>query len=127
MTSLPKFFGAKPAPGGRATRLTLPSEININDKVIFKSPKNRSLKARGLQPEQPNTRSLQVSEQDRVSLVNTDLQEFLTNKWKLEPLQCQDAELKACVLVLLQYSGTQLEACVSNVKLETYIQRYLNG
>jgi len=67
MTLLPKFSGAKLVSCGRATRLTSPSEDNITDKVIFKSPKNRSLKARGLQPEQP----LQV---------NTDLREFLTNK-----------------------------------------------
>jgi len=57
MTSLPKFSGAKLAPGGGATCLTSPSEVNIIDKVIFKSLKNRSLKARGLQPEQTNTRS----------------------------------------------------------------------
>ena len=82
MTSLPKFSSAKLVPYDGAPRLTSPSEVDITDKVIFKSPKNISLKARGLQPEQ----SLQVSKQDRVSLVNTDLREFLTNKRKLELL-----------------------------------------
>ena len=71
---LPKSFSAKLAPHGRATCLTSPSEVNITDKVISKSPKNRSLKARGLQSEQP-----------RVSLVNT-LREFLNSKRKLELL-----------------------------------------
>ena len=51
MTSLPKFFGDKLTSCARATHLISPSEINITDKVIFKSPKNRSLKARGLHPE----------------------------------------------------------------------------
>jgi len=76
---LPKSFSAKLAPHDRATRLALPSEVNMTDKVIFKSPKNRSFKARSLQPEQ----SLQISKQDHV---NTDLREFLTNKHKLELL-----------------------------------------
>ena len=76
MTSLPKFSSAKLASCGGATHLASPTEVNITDKVIFKSPKNKSLKARGLQPEQP----LQVSKEDHVSLVNTDLREFLTNK-----------------------------------------------
>ena len=51
MTSLPKSSDAKLAPYGGATRLTSPSEIDITDKVIFKSPKNRSLRVRGLQPQ----------------------------------------------------------------------------
>ena len=51
ITSLPKSSGAKFVPGGGATRITPPSKVNITDKVIFKSPKNRSLKNRGLQPE----------------------------------------------------------------------------
>ena len=75
MTSLPKPSSVKFAPRGGATRLTLLSEVNTNNKVISKSPKSRSLKARGLRPEQ-----------SRVSLVNTDLREFLTNKRKLELL-----------------------------------------
>jgi len=78
MTSLPKSSDAKFAPGGGATRITPRSEVNIPDEVIFESPKNRSLKARALQPEQSNTQSFQVSKQDRVSLVNTDLREFST-------------------------------------------------
>jgi len=82
MTSLPKFSGAKLASCSGATRLTSPREINIIDKVISNSPKNRSLEARGLQPEQ----LLQISKQDCVSLVNTNLREFLTNKRKLELL-----------------------------------------
>jgi len=79
MTSLPKSSDAKFMPSDGATRITLPSEVN---KVIFKSPKNRNLKAKGLLPEP----SLQVSKQDHESLVNTDLREFLTNKRKLELL-----------------------------------------
>jgi len=82
MTSLPKSSSAKFARYDGATRLTSPDKVNITDKVIFKSPKNRNLKARSLQPEQ----SLQVSKQDCVSLVNNDLWEFLTNKRKLELL-----------------------------------------
>ena len=65
MTSLPKSSSVKFAPRGGATRLTSPSEVNTNDEVISKSHKIKSLKARGLRPEQP-----------RVSLVNTDLQNF---------------------------------------------------
>jgi len=97
MTLLPKFSGAKLASCGGATRLTSLSEVNITYKVIFKSPKNRNLKARGLQPEQP----LQVSKQDRVSLVNTDLREFLTNKRKLELLHTHYCcEQVGCQLVI---------------------------
>ena len=86
MTSFPKSSDAKFAPDDGATRITPPSEVNITNEVIFESPKDRSLKARGLQPEQSNTQSLQVSKQYWVSLVNTDLREFLTNKQKLELL-----------------------------------------
>ena len=75
ITLLPKFSSAKFGPRGGATHLTSPSEVNTTDEVISKSTKSRSLKARGLWPEQP-----------RVSLVNTDLREFLTNKRKLELL-----------------------------------------
>ena len=75
MTSLPKSPCAKFMPRDGAARLTLPSEVNTTDKVISEPPKSRSLKARGLRPEQP-----------RVSLVNTNFWEFLTNKRKLEPL-----------------------------------------
>ena len=48
ITSLPKSSSAKFTPSGRATLLTSPSEVNITDEVIFKLPKSRSLKARGL-------------------------------------------------------------------------------
>jgi len=47
MTSLPKSSDAKFTLGGGAIRITPPSKVN---KVIFESPKNRNLKARGLQP-----------------------------------------------------------------------------
>jgi len=99
MTSLPKFSSAKFEPCGRATRLISPSEFNITDKLISKSPKNRSLKVRGLQPEQP----LQISKQDRVRLVNTDLREFLTNKRKLELLHTSPSccEQVGCQLVTI--------------------------
>ena len=69
MTSLPKSSSVKFAPCGGATRLTSPSEVNTNDEVISKSHKSKSLKARGLRPEEPC-----------VSVVNTNLREFLTNK-----------------------------------------------
>jgi len=97
ITSLPKSSSAKLAPYGRATQLTSPSEVNMTDKVILKSPKNRSFKARGLQPKQ----SLQVSKQDGVSLVNTDLREFQTNKQKLELLHTSPSccEQVGCQLV----------------------------
>ena len=92
MTSLPKSSSAKFAPCGGATRLTSLREVNITDKVISKSPKKRSLKARGLQPDQP-----------RVSLANTDLREFLTNKRKLELLHTSPSccEHMVCQLVMV--------------------------
>ena len=88
MTLLPKSSGVKFALQGGATSITSPSEVNTTDKVISKSPvvKNRSLNARIPQPKQPSTRSPQVTVQDRVSWVDTDLREFLTNKRKLELL-----------------------------------------
>ena len=90
---------------GEATLVALPSEAYTTGKVIFKSPvvKSRSLKVRGLQPEQPNTRSPQVSEQDRVRLVTIDLQEFLTNKQKLELLHTSSSccEQVGCQLVIV--------------------------
>ena len=48
ISSPPTTSGAKFALRGGATSITLPSEVNITDKVIFKLPKNRNLKARGL-------------------------------------------------------------------------------
>jgi len=99
ITSLPKSSSAKLASHDRTTRLTSLSKVNMTNKVIFKSPKNRSLKARGLQPEQ----SLQVSKQDSISLVNTDLREFLTNKRKLELLHTSPSccEQVGCQLVIV--------------------------
>ena len=93
---LPKSSGTKFAPGGGATSITPPSEVNKTDKVIFKSPKNRSLIVVP-QPEQQNTRSSRVSVQDRISLVDTDLREFLTNKRKLELLHISPS---CCSLLL---------------------------
>ena len=60
--SLPKSSNVNFALRGGATRLTSPSEVNTNDEVISKSHKSKSLKARGLRPEQPC-----------VSVVNTNL------------------------------------------------------
>ena len=60
----PKPSSAKPASASRA----------IRKKVILKSPK------------QTSTRSSRVSVLDRLSAVNPDLREFLTNKRKLELL-----------------------------------------
>jgi len=52
VTSPPKSSEAKLTPHRGATHLTSPSEVNIADyKVIFKSRKARSFKARGLQSE----------------------------------------------------------------------------
>ena len=84
-------------PHDGATHLTSPSEVNAPDKVILKS--KRSFKARVLQPEP----SLPVSKQGRVSLDNTDLREFLTNKRKLELLYTSPSccEQVGCQLVMV--------------------------
>ena len=98
LTSPPKSSEAKLAPHRGATRLSLPSKVNIvDDKVIIKSPKAKSFKARGLQLEP----SRPVSKQDRVSLANTDLREFLTNKQKLELLHTSPSccEQVGCQLI----------------------------
>ena len=98
VTSPPKSSEAKLVPHRRATRLTSPSGVNIaDDKVIFKSPKARNFKARGFQPEP----SRPLSKQDHVSLANTDLREFLTNKGKLELLYTSPSccEQVACQLI----------------------------
>ena len=76
ITLLLNSSNTKLTPHGGATRLTSPNKVNVPDKVILKSLKKRSFKARGLQLEP----SCLVSKQDRVSLANTDLREFLTNK-----------------------------------------------
>ena len=106
-TSLSNSSGAKFALRGGATSIASPSEANTTDEVIFKSPvvKNRSCNARVLQPELPSTRSPRLSVQDRVSFVNTDLREFLTNKRKLELLQTSPSccEQVGCQLVMVHY------------------------
>jgi len=70
--------------GAGAKSLALPSEANAISEVVLSSPvvKKRSFNARVLQLEQPSTWPPLVSVLDHLSLVNPDLQEFLTNKRK---------------------------------------------
>ena len=82
MASLPMLPSAKLTLRGGAKRLASSSEDNVTGGVVLTLPviKDRSFNVKLLQLEQPSTRLPRASVLDRLSLVNPDLREFLTNK-----------------------------------------------
>ena len=103
---LPALSSAKLALGGGAKKLASLSEANTTGEVVLTSHivKKRSFNTKALQHEQPSTRPPQVSILDRLSSINPDLQEFLTDKRKFcceelshtSPSHCEQA---GCQLV----------------------------